>query len=509
MKLNMSQVSALVMSFIVIPSISLAESVELPPVTVTAPATNSTGLNLNETTQVGSRLGLEIKDIPASVEIIDQETIQRRGNRTLQEAVERAVGITNISTPGDGAAAFSSRGFTGNNAVMQLYNGTRFNVGAGTFTLPIDTWHLDRVEVLRGPASVLYGEGAIGGAINLVSKAPNPKTLENEALLSYGSWNTVRLGLGSGGPINEQLSYRVDVSRQSSDGYVNRSDYERWTLASTLQYDITDRLTLALSFDYWINDDSPYFGTPLINGQIDQRTRRSNFNILDSKARYEDYWTRLKADWRVTDDIKLTNELYAYKTDRHWRNLEEYSFNSRTGLLDRSGFLEIIHDQLQIGNRFQGLFTQPVFEHGNRFLIGFDVNSIDFSRPTNDFSGSDSVDPFTPVLGNFVNNSGTSLQRESTTQQVSIFAEDTFDLLSQLKLVGGIRYENINLEATHLIDSSQSFEKSFDPLTWRVGLVYQPLPNLSLYAQRRTGGRSGFLYCDSKPKQPGFHFVAG
>lgn len=455
--------------FVFKPMNSLAEIVQLPEIIVTAPrapASISSGLNLEETSQIGGRLGLATQDIPASVEIIDRDAILRRGSRTLQETVEKAAGISNISTPGHGAAGFSSRGFTGNNALMQLYNGTRFYVGAGTFTLPLDTWHLDRIEVLRGPASVLYGEGAIGGAINLVSKTPNRYEVESEALVSYGSWNNVRFGVGSGGPINDTLAYRVDLSRQSIDGFVDRSEYERWTLASSMLFDVTDRLSFTLSFDYWSNDDSPYFGTPLINGRIDPRIRKTNFNVLDGEIFYEDYFTRLKTNWLITDDTEITNELYAYKADRHWCNLENYAFNSQTNLLDRSGFLEIFHDQLQIGNRFQTLFKQDLFGHGNRFVIGFDVNSIDFARPTNDFSAgvTEPIDPFNPVLGQFINASGTSLSRESTTQQVAVFTEDTFDILSSLKLVGGFRFEHTNMDLNNIVDSSASLKKISTPI---------------------------------------------
>ncbi|MGH9896047.1 MAG: TonB-dependent siderophore receptor, partial [bacterium] len=220
---------------------------QLEPMVVTGTPLPAAGsLHLDEPSQVGSRLNVPIKDLPASVEIINQATIQKQGSRTILEAIERAAGMSNITTPGDGAAAFSSRGFTGNNAVMQLYNGTRFYVGAGTFTLPLDTWHLDRVEVLRGPASVLYGEGAIGGAINLVSKRPTKEVREYVALASFGSWDTVRLGLGSGGPVADNLFYRVDLSRQSSEGFVDRADYERWTFGSSLLYELSDQFSITL-----------------------------------------------------------------------------------------------------------------------------------------------------------------------------------------------------------------------------------------------------------------------
>src|SRR5918999_392828 len=352
----------------------------------------------------------------------------------ILEAIERTAGMSNITTPGGGAAVFSSRGFTGNNAVMLLYNGTRFYVGAETFTLPLDTWHLERVEVLRGTASVLYGEGAIGGAINLVSKRPRKEAREYQALASYGSWDTVRLGIGSGGPLADNLFYRVDLSRQSSEGFVDRADYERWTFGSSLLYELTDRFSITLAFDYWKNDDAAYFGTPFINGRIDPRTRKINYNILDSKAVYEDYWTRLELDWKVTNNLELHNETYAYIADRHWRNLENYAFVPSTGLINRTGFLEIIHNQTQIGDRLHALINHNLFGHNNRFLLGFDVNSIDFERPTNDFSGSSDVDPFNPNLGRFLDFTGTAVpRRESTTDQFSLFAEDTLAVSDPLK----------------------------------------------------------------------------
>ena len=88
---------------------------------------------------------------------------------------------------------------------MQLYDGTRLYVGSGTVTFPFDTWSAERIEVLHGPASVLYGEGAIGGVINVVPKRPTDYfTAEGE--VAYGTDNTKRFGVGAGGPVSNQLS---------------------------------------------------------------------------------------------------------------------------------------------------------------------------------------------------------------------------------------------------------------------------------------------------------------
>jgi iron complex outermembrane recepter protein len=90
----------------------------------------------------------------------------------------------------------------------------------GFVTRPRDSWNLDRIEILKGPASVLYGEGAVAGAVNLVTKRPLRGASGSEAFLSYGSFNTLRAGVGSGGTLGtDNLYYRVDLSYQNADSF--------------------------------------------------------------------------------------------------------------------------------------------------------------------------------------------------------------------------------------------------------------------------------------------------
>jgi iron complex outermembrane recepter protein len=137
------------------------------------PPQPSPTFNLNTPTSTGSRLNLTPLQTPASVEVITAETIAERGQHNIIDAVtQNATGFTASPAPGNGSLSFNTRGFTGNSTVMTLYDGTRLYVGSGTLTFPFDSWSGQRIEVLRGPASVMYGEGAIGGAINVISKMP-------------------------------------------------------------------------------------------------------------------------------------------------------------------------------------------------------------------------------------------------------------------------------------------------------------------------------------------------
>ena len=122
------------------------------------------GKELNSTSESGSRLSLTLKEIPATVDIIDGDAMRIRSDLSLLEAVTRSAGFTGAGNPGNGGTSIAARGFAGQDAVTKLYDGNNYYTMASTITFPFDTWAVERVEVLKGPASVLYGVGGIAGA---------------------------------------------------------------------------------------------------------------------------------------------------------------------------------------------------------------------------------------------------------------------------------------------------------------------------------------------------------
>ncbi|MCG8314098.1 MAG: TonB-dependent receptor plug domain-containing protein, partial [Pseudomonadales bacterium] len=248
---------------------------------------NSSGLGLNQANNAASRLGLSLFELPASVELIDQTEIAIKGDYSGLSAVTRATGIASSASPGNGGTAVSVRGFNGHSSVVYTYDGIRLYVGAGTVSFPADTWTVDRVEVLRGPGSVTNGVGAIGATINYVPKKPNEEKYEHQVVLTGGSNDLYRIAVGSGGPINSELSYRFDAVRHRTEGYVDRAEEKRDAVAGTLQYRLGD-VVASFSIDYAKTDAAPYWGTPLVEGAVLDSIRRNNYNVDDGLIEYED-----------------------------------------------------------------------------------------------------------------------------------------------------------------------------------------------------------------------------
>lgn len=449
------------------------------------------GLNLHTPAQTGSRLGLSPLETPASVEVIPGNTIRDRGQTNINDAVTQNVaGFTSTAAPGNGGTGLAARGFAGHGSVMQLYDGTRLYVGSGTVTFPFDTWSAERIEVLRGPASVLYGEGAVGGVINVVPKKPTDY-VTHEGEVAFGTDNTQRFGVGSGGPISDQLFYRFDASGIRSDGWLEREgDFHSLAFSGALTYRPSSDLQFTVSHDH--ADQSPlrYWGTPLVNGRIPDSIRDKSYNVRDGDVSYVDNWTQFKTEWSPTDWLELRNVAYRLTSNRHWHNVEGYRYFADIGKVIRTDYIEIFHDQEQIGNRFDATFRTSLGGGiKNALVVGFDINQIDFlNRSNSPYAGTSDVDLFNPDPGWFTdrNNDPARPRVESDTFQYAFFAENQLTLSKELTLVAGIRLDEVTLKREDPITPNSYFEKDFSETSWRVGAVYTPVPGLAFYAQYAT-----------------------
>jgi iron complex outermembrane receptor protein len=451
--------------------------------------TSPVDLNLRTQGRSASRLGLTPLETPASLDIVSGETARLRGQDTVADAVTQdATGITSIAAPGNGNGAFTARGFSGPNSIQQLYDGTRFYVGANTVTFPFDTWNVERIEVLRGPSSVLYGDGAIGGVINVVPKKPVFVPV-NAARAVIGSDGVARLALDSGGAIGQAefgntFAYRLNVSGNRADGWVHPvGDFRNLAVSAALLFQPSPDLAFTLSHDLGYQEPARYWGTPLVEGRIPDLVRFRNYNILDPKITWADNWTQLKTEWTPSADVTIRNTAYRLTSSRHWLDVEQYAFNRGTGLVDRSDYLEIYHSQEQVGNRFDAAFKGSLFGFRNAFLAGFDVNHIDF-RHTNNFffDKSDSVPLVGGFLGTFPPEGRATPAYRTRTSQASVFAEDRVILSDQLSFLTGVRFDAPTLRREDLRTGAQ-FERTYPSLGYRFGLVYNPTPDSALYAQ--------------------------
>ncbi len=470
---------------------------------------------LTQETVSASRLGLTPLETPATIETIGAQTMATRGYTQVEDAVDSLPGVTSGGSPGD-PTGFSMRGFTGDQVTV-LRNGAYLGP-ANMISRPQNSFNLQDVEVLKGPASVLYGQGAVGGIVNVITKDPTFGPATFNSMVSGGSFGTVNFGVGGNARIGSDAAVRLDVSRTASDGFIKNDNPNVLNATATAIWHIRDDLSLKVIMDYMHDDLESYYGTPLVptsfatqqaNGivtstqglTLDQRMLRENYNVADSKHYGTYMWPTAILTWQPTDKITVSNEAYMFYASRKWQNAETYTFlGPSSGATDAAGNpipanqigrdrFYVFHEQHDYGDLLDANFDYEIFGLKNRTTAGLDMLALNFHRARGfpDAQYADYVDPFNPAQGSFGSFPGEYPQKESPTyiQNIAALFEDALDLTSQLKLVTGARKEWLRVDRQFLntdgSENSSSFTKIFLPFSYRAGLVYAIRPTITFY----------------------------
>jgi iron complex outermembrane receptor protein len=478
-------------------------------------APSQSPLNTNGVAASASRLGLTVREIPATVEVIDQNKIRDQGYRTTTEVAQGAVGVTGGDGPGE-PGAFSMRGFS-NSQINVLYNGIK--IGPQNMTSRyMDTANLDSVEILKGPASLLSGEGASGGVINFVNKAPTSGPVQNEAFFSYDSLNSFRSSHGSGGSTNVQgLDYRFDISRSSLNGFIDDTDTKTFNVSGQLNYKVSENLKIWGAIEYKQDHSNAYWGTPLVsaaysgpnathgivsgtyvsndNGTnlgpvtIDGRTLTINYNVANNYVNADELWLRSGFELAINDDLTLKSQVYSYGAQRQWQNSEVAAFNSVLDMVDRERFY-VAHDQQLFGNITDLTWNTKIAGMDNRLVTTVAASNLDFGRPgAANFPHDDVplVDPSPGLYGVLTTQNQTALINNQ-----SLSFEDRLKITQAFALIGGIRVEGIELSrnSTDITGADKAgfpFSKDWTPVTGRIGYTWEPIKGMTFYSQYATG----------------------
>jgi iron complex outermembrane receptor protein len=442
-----------------------------------------------------SRLNLTLLETPATVDVIDGEAIRARIDTSVLEAATRSAGFTNEANPGNGSSSIAARGFTGQGSVTKLYDGTSYYNAASTVTFPFDTWGVERVEVLKGPSSVLYGEGGIGGAINVIPRRPQRES-SGDVRLIVGEDSTQFVGIDYTNALGDSAAFRVDYSNHQSDNWVEpNGDSEAEMLSFAVQWDVSDDLVLSARLDSGDQEQMRYFGIPNASGDFIRDFVGMNFNVSDSVVSYEDDSIRLKADWQASDNFGLQAELFQLTSDRFWKNLEAYFYDDGAQLVERWDPLMLGHDMEHTGLRTTLNFGSS--GDGVRASVGFEANDVSFERPTNFFTPAnpggitfdefDVVDPYAFQPGVFadVTTAPYAPDNMSDVSQWAVFGEAQLNPTERFAIVAALRMDDYDTQIVRL--GRAGIDQQVDEITGRIGLVFDLSDDTALYGQYGTG----------------------
>jgi iron complex outermembrane recepter protein len=476
------------------------------------------GPNLNAIATSATRLDLPLRDTPASVDVITQQTMQDQGYRTNVEAAQGAVGVIALD-PGGAQAGFSMRGFSGDQ-INHLYNGIYIGIQDLTGRTQ-DTFSFDRIEFLKGASAIESGVGSLGGSVNYVTKQPFSGPVQNEAFVSVDSFRGVRSGFDSGGstPI-AGLDYRVTASFDDLRGFIDDTKKDVTTLTARLNYQNSDVLRTWIAFEYYNDQGNQYWGTPMtplsfsgplgtatpgvVSGSrvsggsftgpvtVDSRTLTTNYNTLDNHDSAKQYWGRTGFDLEITPDLLLKEQVYLYKAQRTFFDDEFFSFNPAAtaatgqGMVNRNPFF-VSHDQTLIGDVTNLTWNSSFFGMPNKLAaeVAASRNYLRFSQQANFTSTTNTVSLVDPSRGFF----GPLVTQEFTTQLdwVSESLEERLKVAPTIALIGGVRVDELKItnngfDPTGVELSNFPVSKSWEPVSYRAAATWEPIEKLVFYS---------------------------
>jgi len=200
----------------------------------------------NSVSFVGTKTATALKDVPQSIGYVTKELVLDQGAITVNDVVKNISGISQYSAYND----FSIRGFRslGNLNSGNLLNGMR---GLTPLFRQSSLANLERVEVIKGPASALFGNAAPGGVVNRVTKKPLD-VARRSVTLTAGSFNTSNVYGDFTGPLNEQKSllYRLNLGYENTDGFRDLQGVTTFIVAPSFTYILSDRTQLNADITY-------------------------------------------------------------------------------------------------------------------------------------------------------------------------------------------------------------------------------------------------------------------
>ncbi|MDF5706763.1 MAG: TonB-dependent siderophore receptor [Nostoc sp. S4] len=430
-------------------------------------------------TSVGTRTDTPLRDIPQTVNVIPRQVIEDQSSQSLGDVLRNLGIVTNGTRDVDNSII---RGFEIRSDNGTLKNGLR-DPEAGR-ALGANLNNIERVEVLKGPASVLYGQLPPGGVINLVTKQPLSDPYYSLGF-QIGSYSEYEPSLDFSGPLtaDRSLLYRFNASYKNSGSFIDFQSIQRLSIAPVITWQPSSGTKLTIEGDYQDAQQKPEHGLPAVgtllpnpNGKI----RRSLYlgepsldvdgeRFVEGRIGYN-FEQRLGNNWSLNNAFRFSyrNNLYYNTTNGNLEN------DDRTYTRSVQSFYHYVESNFGQDTHVVGKVNTGSLEH--KLLLGVDYNHNVLSNFGIYGRTIGSLDIFNPVYGQPPSPTPprTSPFIKITTEDLGFYFQDQLALASNLKLVLGGRED--------FVSSGSASEQSDSAFSPRVGIVYQPIEPVSFYA---------------------------
>ena len=422
-----------------------------------------------------------LRDIPQTINVVPQQLIADQAARSMQDVLRNVPGVGMSS--GDGQRdQVTIRGFSA--IADQFIDGVRDD--SLYFR---DLSNIERVEVLKGPAAVLYGRGSSGGLINSVTKKPQPINF-GEVSLTAGSSRLQRIAVDGNARVGEQMQVRVTGAHEDSGSFRDQGFIERSSIAPSVAVDISGETKLLVQASYAKDRRITDFGIPSFNGRPVEVPRGTYYG--SGNAARDDYTLTEVSNLTAVLDHRFGNTLsvrniaryYTYDLDRN---------NTLPGGTVDTATLTVGRSRGVVRRQEDGYFNQTDFTLKSvlggikqEWLFGAEVGRQNKFQQFANQANIDRVSIFNPggivapPLSTAVLNGAAAIPANSVFDILGVYVQNQIAFTPQWKALVGVRYDTFeqNTEFARTLVPLAREDKTWSP---RAGAVWQPNDIASYY----------------------------
>ncbi len=439
----------------------------------------------NDVARTGSKTDTPLRDIPASVAVVPEKLLKEQGAVTMNDAMRNVSSVQPVMGGGYGFANnYTSRGLGLSFLRDDMPDGPTQN---GYFRTMHD---IDRIEVLKGPGSALFGSAGPGGSINLVTKKPQDNfNLSGGA--TFGSFGTGNGHIDLTGPmLNKAVASRLIVDGEHTDGFrgLKRDIVE---VSPSLAWHIADNKTLSIDFDHRDAKITPDNYGIVFDGQgkLANVSREARYYTPFNYTNQEINRVGITHDWAISDALGLRSALI-YE-DRELNLLRNAGGNASTPVVGGAFGARNLRQQsddagyLTFQNELTWKVTTGIIKH--TVLSGLEYKNSDMDTVRVGFNLPSIANILNPVipetsLAALKSDAAQGFNRRITGDTVSLYAQEQMAFGEQFKVRTGLRddivsYQDNGRQGT----TTRSIESDQNLVTGSIGGVYQPTPWLAFY----------------------------
>ncbi|WP_332682143.1 TonB-dependent siderophore receptor, partial [Bosea sp. (in: a-proteobacteria)] len=433
-------------------------------------------------------------ETPQSVTVVPRAQMDDQGVQSVSQAVRYSAGVlgeTRLSSGRYDSVFIRGFGGSGSNAgFINNLDGLRLQRGVN-FLVPIaEPWGLERVEVLRGPASVTFGQVKPGGLINMISKRPQAEA-HGEVQVLFGTDKRRQLAFDIGGPVtpDKTVLYRIVGLGRAADTQVDFTKEERLYIAPSLTFQPNAATSLTLLTSYQRDPETGFYGfIPAVGTVLPNRNGRIRSNFFPGEPSYEGY-SRNALNLGYAFEHRF-NDVFSFRQNVRYSDLESrfrtvpaaaLGADQRT-LTRRVTASNEEARTFGIDNQLQADFRTGLLTH--KLLFGVDGYWTDGTAFTGAGGTVQTLDAFNPVYGRRPFAVPTLPGTQQETQQYGIYLQDQIKL-DRLSIVLGGRFDRA-MARTRNLNNGALTKQDDTANTGRVALMYNFDNGFAPYASYST-----------------------